>query len=76
MNLVSQIVYAILTMVATGSLAFAVWQWSCHFSIRSHPGLPYLLLRITCLLYLLPIAYIVCRLGCEADMCELQEYGR
>ncbi len=63
MNLVSQIVYAILTMVATGSLAFAVWQWSCHFSIRSHPRLPYLLLRITCLLYLLPIAYICMQIG-------------
>ena len=63
MNLVSQVAYAILAMVAAGSLAFAVWQRSCCFSIRSHPRLPYLLLRIVCLLYLLPIAYICMQIG-------------
>ena len=31
MNLVSQVAYAILAMVAAGSLAFAVWQRSCCF---------------------------------------------
>lgn len=63
MNLVSQVAYAILAMVVAGSLAFAVWQRSCCFSIRSHPRLPYLLLRIVCLLYLLPIAYICMQIG-------------
>ena len=59
MNLISQIIYAIITMIITGTLGLGIWRMTHEVLQKCHPGLPYLLLRIICLLYVLPVGYIV-----------------
>ena len=59
MNLISQIIYAIITMIITGTLGLGIWYMTHEVLQKCHPGLPYLLLRIICLLYVLPVGYIV-----------------
>lgn len=58
MNLISQIFFAILATISTGTLALGIWRMISRVSMRWNPRLPYLLLRIVCLLYVLPISYI------------------
>lgn len=62
MNLISQIFFAILMTMVTGTLAFGIWGVVRHICVRFAPVLPYLLLRIVCLLYVLPICYICIQL--------------
>lgn len=58
MNLISQIFFAILATVFTGTLALGIWRMISRVCMRWNPRLPYLLLRFVCLLYVLPISYI------------------
>lgn len=44
--------------MATGTLAFGIWRIVRRICLRWAPTLPYLLLRIVCLLYVIPICYI------------------
>lgn len=44
--------------MATGTLAFGIWAMVRRVCVRQAPTLPYLLLRIVCLLYVLPICYV------------------
>lgn len=58
MNLISQIFFAVLMTMLTGTLAFGIWAVTWRMYVRRVPTLPYLFLRIVCLLYVLPICYI------------------
>ena len=58
MNLISQIFFAIFATIVTGTLALGAWMVISRVCMRWNPRLPYLLLRIVCLLYVLPISYI------------------
>lgn len=42
----------------TGTLAFGIWAVTWRIYVRRVPTLPYLLLRVVCLLYVLPVCYI------------------
>lgn len=44
--------------MTTGTLAFGIWAIVRRICVRRAPTLPYLLLRIVCLLYVLPICYV------------------
>ena len=59
MNLISQIIYAVITMIITGTLGLWIWYMTQEILQKCHPGLPYLLLRIICLMYVLPVGYII-----------------
>lgn len=58
MNLISQIFSAVLATISTGTLALGIWGMISRVCMRWNPRLPYLLLRIVCLLYILPVSYI------------------
>lgn len=58
MNLISQIFSAIFVTMATGTLALGIWRMIYRICAWCHPRLPYLLLRVVCLLYILPVSYI------------------
>lgn len=63
MNFISQILFAILATVSTGTLALCIWRVASRVCMRWNLRLPYLLLRIVCLLYVLPISYILMQLA-------------
>lgn len=62
MSLVNQIFCALFVTALTGTLAFFTWQFAGRKCIRLHPRMPYLLLRIVCVLYVLPINYFAIQL--------------
>lgn len=62
MNFINQIFYAFLMTVVTGTIAFGIWLVLRRICVYSAPTLPYLLLRMVCLLYVLPVCYICIQL--------------
>ncbi len=58
MNFISQVFFAGLATIATGTLALGIWKVVSGVCMRWNPRLPYLLLRMVCLLYVLPISYL------------------
>ena len=62
MRLISQIVYALVSMTLTGTLALGVWWTVVRICEGRYPELVYLMLRIVCLLYLVPVVYFLMRL--------------
>lgn len=58
MNLISQLFLAILTTTFTGSLAFWLWKRTKDVCVRWNPDLVYLILKLVCLLYLVPVGYV------------------
>lgn len=63
MNLISQIFFAMLAKISTGTLALGIWLAVSRIAVRWNPRLPYLLLRSVCLLYILPVSYICMQLA-------------
>lgn len=58
MNLISQLFLAILTTTFTGSLAYWLWKRTKDVCARWNPDLVYLILKLACLLYLVPVGYV------------------
>ena len=63
MNLISQIIFAFLVTMGTGTLAYIIWRGIKPLCMRWHLRLPYVLLRIVCVLYVLPVGYIGMQIG-------------
>lgn len=63
MNLISQFIFAMIATMATGTLAYIIWRLIKPLCMRWHPSLPYVLLRIVCVLYVLPISYLYMQIG-------------
>lgn len=58
MNLISQLFFAILITTFTGSIALGAWKLLRDICSRWSPDLVYLMLKLTCLLYLVPVGYV------------------
>lgn len=58
MNLISQLFFVILITSFTGSIALGIWKLVRDLCARWNPDLVYLILKLACLLYLVPVGYV------------------
>ena len=62
MRLISQTFYTLISMMLTGTLALGIWWMIRKICKGRYPELVYLILRMVCLLYLVPVVYFMMRL--------------
>ena len=62
MSLISQIFFAIVITSFTGTIALAIWSIFQNVLSSWNPDLVYRMLRCVCLLYILPVGYILVQL--------------
>lgn len=58
MNVINQIMIAIISTWATGTLAFGLWKLTRRLWREADPTLMYLMLRMACVFYLVPVGYL------------------
>lgn len=76
MRLISQTFYTLISMTLTGTLALGIW-WTIQIICRKrYPELVYLILRATCLLYLVPVVYFMMRLTVHGSYIRLEGLWR
>lgn len=63
MNLISQFIFAMIATMATGTMAYLIWKLIKPLCMRWHPSLLYVLLRVVCALYVLPVSYLGMQIG-------------
>lgn len=59
MSLISQIFFAIVITSFTGTGALGIWKLLQKILLKWNPDLVYLILRCVCLLYVLPVGYVL-----------------
>lgn len=73
MNLISQIFFAVLITSFTGTLALGIWKKAKDACFKRNPELVCLTLRLSCLLYLVPVGYIWMQLTVREGYIQTEE---
>ncbi len=73
MNLIDQIFIAIMFTLFSGALALVFWKLLEKSGKLRNPQIAYLLLRLVCILYVLPVGYILIQLTVRDGFIQTQE---